>query len=441
MSLPRYETYKDSGHDWLGNIPEHWEVAKFRHYFAESSEKINGEVEGVMLSVSGYRGVEVKQYEDENQRRSEENLVGYRIVRPGQLVVNTMWLNYAGLGVSNVEGHVSPAYRAYRIDDHLEKRFVHHLMRSQQYVVGYTKFLTGVRPNSLQMSRDDLMVFPILVTPVNEQRSIAEFLDQETAKIDALIEEQRRLIELLKEKRKEVISHAVTKGLNPDVQMKDSRIDWVGDVPHHWTVVPVAYRYDVQLGKMLDTLKITGENLRPYLRVVDVQWDSINVDDLPLMDFDEDARCKFRLRAGDLLINEGGSYPGRTAIWSSDLECYYQKALHRLRPRAADTDHPRYFFYLMFWALHTGVFTAGGNEATIEHLPAEKLRRYRFAFPQYEEQSGIAAFLDEQTSQFNSLISAAQRAVDLFQERRSALISAAVTGKIDVRNYTPKEAA
>jgi type I restriction enzyme S subunit len=162
MSFPRYEGYKDSGHDWLGSIPNHWTVAKFRHYFAESGEKIDGEVEGVMLSVSGYRGIEIKQYEDENQRRLEEHLVGYRIVRPGQLVVNTMWLNYAGLGVSDFEGHVSPAYRAYWIDQHLEKRFVHHLMRSQQYVLGYTKFLTGVRPNSLQMSRDDLMVFPVL---------------------------------------------------------------------------------------------------------------------------------------------------------------------------------------------------------------------------------------------------------------------------------------
>lgn len=121
MSLPRYKRYKDSGHDWLGSIPNHWIAAKFRHYFVESGEKIDGEVEGVMLSVSGYRGIEVKHHEDENQRRSEENLVGYRIVRSGQLVVNTMWLNYAGLGVSDFDGHVSPAYRTYWIDNSLER--------------------------------------------------------------------------------------------------------------------------------------------------------------------------------------------------------------------------------------------------------------------------------------------------------------------------------
>jgi type I restriction enzyme, S subunit len=403
-------------------------------------EKIDGEVEGVMLSVSGYRGIEVKQYEDENQRRSEEHLVGYRIVRPGQLVVNTMWLNYAGLGVSDLEGHVSPAYRAYWIDDHLEKRFVHHLMRSQQYVLGYTKFLTGVRPNSLQMSRDDLMAFPVLVPPVDEQRTIAAFLDQETVKIDALIEEQRRLIELLKEKQQAIISQVVSKGLNSNVPTKNSGVEWIGNVPAHWSVVPVGYRYEVQLGKMLDTLKITGDKLAPYLRVVDVQWGEINIDDLPMMDFDDEARLKFRLRPGDLLVNEGGSYPGRCAIWSSDFECYYQKALHRLRPRAPQEDTPRFFFYIMAWAASLGVFVAGGNEATIEHLPAERLRRYRFAFPPIAEQIAIVDFLDTETKRFAALMLEAQAAVDLLQERRSALISAAVTGSIDLRTYGKRPA-
>ena len=236
MSFPRYPAYKDSGHDWLGVVPMHWTVRKFRHCFTESSEKIEDVIVGQMLSVSGYRGIEIKDYDDENRKRSEEELVGYRVVRRGQLVVNTMWLNYAGLGVSDYEGHVSPAYRSYWISDCLEKRFTHHLMRSGLYVLGYTKFLTGIRPNSLQMSRDDLMVFPVLIPPEAEQTAIAAFLDHETAKIDALVEEQERLIELLKEKRQAVISHAVTKGLDPSVPMKDSGVEWLGEVPAHWEV-------------------------------------------------------------------------------------------------------------------------------------------------------------------------------------------------------------
>ena len=165
-----------------------------------------------------------------------------------------------------------------------------------------------------------------------------------------------------------------------------------------------------------------------------MQWWAINIDDLPQMDFDPSIRNRFRLTPGDLLINEGGSYPGRAAIWNGDLEeCYFQKALHRLRPCDATTDTTRFFFYVMAWATAHGVFTAGGNESTIEHLPAERLRKYRFGFPPMSEQLEIAEFLDRELSSLDALTAEAERAIELLQERRTALISAAVTGKIDVR--------
>jgi len=204
-------------------------------------------------------------------------------------------------------------------------------------------------------------------------------------------------------------------------------------VPEHWTISPVAYRYSVQLGKMLDSVKITGQHLRPYLRVFDVQWEGINTDELPQMDFDEEARAKFRLIPGDLLVNEGGSYPGRSAIWLGKMdECYYQKALHRMRALYPEGDTTRFAYYLMCWAANQGIFVAGGNETTIEHLPAEKLRRYRFPFPPIAEQLEIAEFLDTGLAKIDALTAEAQRAIDLLQERRTALISAAVTGQIDV---------
>jgi type I restriction enzyme S subunit len=217
-------------------MPSSWRVQRFRRLFRESSEKIQDEIIGSMLSVSGYRGIEIKDYDDENRRRLDEELVGYRVVRVGQLVVNTMWLNYAGLGVSNFEGHVSPAYRSYWINDSLNPRYIHHLLRSAIYVQGYTRLLTGIRPNSLQMSREDLMDFPVLVPPHGDQVSIADFLDRETTKIDALIAEQERLINILHEKRFAAISNAVTRGLNPDAPMKPSGVEWLGNVPASWTV-------------------------------------------------------------------------------------------------------------------------------------------------------------------------------------------------------------
>ena len=239
MSFPPYEIYKSTEYDWLGTIPTSWRTQKFRHLFKESSEKIEGEVFGEMLSVSGYRGIQRKEYDDENRRRSEEDLVGYRIVRKGQLVVNTMWLNYAGLGFSELDGHVSPAYRSYWPKSDEYSKYLHYLLRSEHYVKGYTRLLTGVRPNSLQMSRDNMMSFPVVLPPKAEQIAIATFLDRETAKIDALIAEQQRLVELLQEKRQAVISHAVTKGLNPNAPMKDSGVEWLGEVPDHWDITPM----------------------------------------------------------------------------------------------------------------------------------------------------------------------------------------------------------
>jgi type I restriction enzyme S subunit len=160
------------------------------------------------------------------------------------------------------------------------------------------------------------------------------------------------------------------------------------------------------------------------------------------MDFDGASRERFRLAVGDLLVNEGGSYPGRSAIWGGELdECYYQKALHRLRPCNQDNDTTRFFFYVMAWATSQGIFTAGGNESTIEHLPAEKFRKYRFAFPPLAEQLVIADSLDGELTRFTTLTVEAVRAIALLQERRSGLISAAVTGQIDVRGLGESEAA
>jgi type I restriction enzyme S subunit len=432
MSFPRYARYKESGVEWLGYVPEHWKVTRFRHVFRESQEKIEDEVVGPMLSVSGYRGIEIKNYDDENRRRSDEDLIGYRIVRTGQLVVNTMWLNYAGLGVSEFEGHVSPAYRSYWITGPLNGRFAHHLMRSGIYVQGYARLLTGIRPNSLQISREDLMDFPVICPPEADQTVIAEFLDVETAKIDALIAEQQRLIDLLDEKRQAVISRAVARGLNPDAPMKPSGIEWLGDVPAHWSIPPLYLRYEILLGKMLDEKRITGENLVPYVRNADVQWDFIRTTDLPVMDIAPHERERYTLKVGDLLVCEGGEV-GRTAVWDGPLDkCGYQKALHRLRPLSMN-EHPRYFYYCMRFAAATGIFLAEGNPNTIPHLTGEKLRLYRFPKPPSDEQRAIAEFLDAESSHFDNLIREAERTTALLQERRAALISAAVTGKIDVR--------
>ncbi|MFA7346077.1 MAG: restriction endonuclease subunit S, partial [Terrimicrobiaceae bacterium] len=213
---------------------------------------------------------------------------------------------------------------------------------------------------------------------------------------------------------------------------KPSGIEWLGDIPKHWGTPPLCTRYSVELGKMLNEGRIVGHALVPYLRNIDVQWDRINFDDLPEMDIEERERERFTLKDGDLLVCEGGEV-GRAAIFKGRAEVTgFQKALHRMRP-LNPRERTRFMFYMLTWASSQGIFFAEGNPNTIPHLTGEKLRRYRFPQPPLPEQAAIAAYLDEETAKLDALVGKVEEAVERLQEYRTALITAAVTGKIDVR--------
>lgn len=206
---------------------------------------------------------------------------------------------------------------------------------------------------------------------------------------------------------------------------RDSGVAWLGQIPAHWALAPVYARYEVALGKMLDAQRITGMHLGKYIRNVNVQWDRIELDDLPEMDFPPHERERFRLRAGDLLVCEGGEV-GRTAMWRNELdECFYQKAVHRLRPWHDDC--PRYLFYVMRAAANAGLFRADGNPNTIDHLTAVQLRHYRFAFPPLSEQHIVADFLDRETARIEAVIVKKERLVHLLEAYRTSMITGAVT--------------
>jgi type I restriction enzyme, S subunit len=441
----RYAEYRLSEIPGVDHIPAHWDVKRLKRVAAIRPSNVDKktvagqEAVGLCNYLDVYKNDYITDELDFMQATATASQIQTFQLRAGDVVITKDSESWDDIAVpAFVPKHLEGVLCGYHLalirpDPTLaEGEFLFRCFSAEGLRDQFRIAANGITRFGLDTSSINDALFPL--PPLKEQIKIASFLDCETAKIDALIAKKQQLIELLKEKRQAVISHAVTKGVNPRIPTKPSGIEWLGDVPEHWSVAPVNSRYSVQLGKMLDTTKITGEHLRPYLRVFDVQWGSINTADLPEMDFDDECRKKFRLVPGDLLINEGGSYPGRSAIWVGQIEeCYYQKAIHRLRPRRFEEDNSKFCFYLMCWATNYGVFVAGGNESTIEHLPAEKLRRYRFAFPPMTEQRSIVGYLDQQTSKLDALNVAVQRAIDLLQERRTALISAAVTGKIDVR--------
>ena len=201
------------------------------------------------------------------------------------------------------------------------------------------------------------------------------------------------------------------------------------ELPVGWENPPVYARYSVQLGKMLDERQISGTRLAPYLRNVDVQWEGINTTDLPEMDFSEEERERYALRKGDLLVCEGGEV-GRTAEWNGELkECFFQKAIHRLRP-ITERDEPGFFRYFMRMGVDRGDFTLS-TASTIQHLTAEKLRVVRYPAPPRDQQRAIVDYLDRETARLDALAAAKQRLLDLLAEKRRAVITRAVTRGLD----------
>lgn len=448
MSFPIYPAYKDSGIEWLGALPRHWQVTPLKYIatFAGGgtpSRDVPAYWNGDIPWVSP------KDMKDEIIQDSGECITNAglaagaaSLIAPSAvlMVVRSGILRHTiPVAINETAVALNQDMKALRLDgQRCHPWFLLRLVQGMNSTFLNLWLKQGATVESIE--HEYLAATEIPLPPIEEQSAIAAFLDRETGKIDALVSEQERLIALLKEKRQAVISRAVTKGLDPNAPMKDSGVEWLGEVPAHWEVVPLGRRYEVQLGRMLNEDRAQGDNLRPYLRVFDVQWGHINVDDLPMMDFPSDAQQKYLLEAGDLLVNEGGSYVGRSAVWRGEIaECYYQKALHRVRPYDHESDTTAFLYYVMESTTRLGVFVAGGNQTTIDHLTAEKLRAHRFALPPMREQERIAAFLKERIGEVDALTTEAERAIALLKERRAALISAAVTGKIDVRGLVNPE--
>ncbi len=436
-----YPSYKNSGIEWLGRIPEHWNAQALKWVVEPTRPITYGIVQcgpdypgGVPyirpVDMSDERGVNV----DNLRRTSPEIAADYSRseIKPndlivsigpsfGKIMITPKELN--GANLTQGTARVAPSGA-------MSTKFLYWALRNNLLWQAWDSSCSGATFRALTL--EILSYCSIAIPPLNDQILIASFLDRETARIDALIEKKEQLIELLQEKRTALITQAVTKGLDPTVPMKDSGIEWLGKIPMHWDVRPINSLYNVALGKMLDLKRVTGHHLAKYLRNQDVQWDRINVEDLPEMDFEADERARFILCPGDLLICEGGE-PGRAAIWNGELEEYFfQKAIHRLRPLDA-AQVPRFLFYLVFFVTELGVFDAGGNPNTISHLTAVQLRHYRLPFPSPFEQGLIVSFLDHATEKVDKLVAGIREAIAYLKEYRMALISAAVTGQIDVR--------
>ncbi len=437
MSFPRYPEYKDSGVEWLGEVPRHWEINQLKHAYSVvgGSTPSSGVPEfwdGDIVWVTPADLSRLKSFEIVSSLRTITDAglasCGTNLLPAGSIVLSTR-APIGSLGIAGVELCTNQGCKGLVPTSEQCSLFGAYLLA----VMGGELNIRGRGTTFLELSGEALGAIKIPLPPELEQARIAAFLDRETAKINDLVAEQQNLIALLKEKRQALISHAVTKGLDPDVPMKDSGVAWLGEVPAHWRVLKLKHvSPEITVGIVVEPSKYYCETGVPALRSLNVQPGSILLENMVFISEEANQTlAKSRLCAGDIVAVRSGQ-PGTSAVVPKELDdCNCIDLLIIRRPEQGSEHY-------LCWYLSSDParrqFDEGSGGAIQQHFNVGTATSLLVATPPPAEQLAIDQFLSSEVSRIDALVFDAEATISLLQERRTALISAAVTGKIDVRH-------
>jgi len=432
-----YPAYKPSGVEWLGDLPKHWEVRRLKYAASINDEALPGTTDpdyefnyvdiGNVDAINGIVAREPYRFEDAPSRAR-------RIVHHGDTIVSTVRTYLRAIAsIREPDGHliVSTGFAVVRPRG-IDPQYLSYSLRSPYFVETIVSRSTGVSYPAINAS--EVSTIAVTVPSAEEQGTIASFLDRETGRIDALIAKKQRQIELLQEKRAALTSHAVTKGLDPNVKMKDSGIEWLGQIPEHWEVWLLKRVCCISYG-MGGELDRTLSQGVPILSLPNVTINgTLSLDEVPLAELPEDMKPLLLLRRGDLLFNwRNGSadHLGKTAYFALDGEYTHVSFLLRLRfdPNRHDS---RYYYRLLNGFRATGFF-ASSKAGVNNTFNQSELNNLWVIVPPHKEQVEIADFLGREAIRIDRLVLKIEQSVVALREYRTALISAAVMGKIDVR--------
>ncbi|MFM5063301.1 restriction endonuclease subunit S [Aeromonas veronii] len=428
-----YQEYKDSGVEWLGNVPSHWTVTAVKRFASFTTgwtpptgndAYFGGEHLWANISDVGHRvlSTTAKTITD----------AGVRATRIKKSPKGSLLFSFKlSIGLVSIVG-----------EDMYTNEAIATFLPSETFNISYMYWAAPlfIPQNAeeniygaklLNQERIGNASF-VLPTP-KEQQTIAAFLDYETARIDRLIAQQQRLIELLKEKRQAVISHAVTKGLNPNAPMKDSGVEWLGQVPEHWGVSALGYYSMLNTGATPDRSKnqYWGGTI-PWIKTGEVRYDTIYETEETITQAALSETSVRLSKPGTLLMAMYGQGITRGRVAILGVSATYNQACVAITPNSKVTnDFLKFFFMAGYDALRDG-----GNETSQMNLNADIVSKFKVLVPSYEEQIDIVSFLRIKLAHYEQLINKSEHAIALLQERRTALISAAVTGKIDLRGWT-----
>jgi type I restriction enzyme S subunit len=445
VSFPAYPKYKDSGVEWLGRVPEHWSVQRLKRIsrvFPSNVDKktVEGETPVLLCNYTDvYYNDRIVADLDFMAATATADQVAKFSLRAGDTIITKDSETADDIAVAAyVPNDLPGVVCGYHLSMVRPRQDVDGAFVKRLFDSAYAKSCFAVRANGLTrvgLSQDELDNVDMPVPPRDEQSTIAAFLDRETAKIDALIAEQQRLIELLQEKRQAVIAHAVTKGLNPDAPMKDSGNLGIGLVPAHWQVQKMKWIARMESGHTPD------KKIEAYWENCDIPWVSLN-DTGYLKDNDYISDTAHRVNELGIANSSARLLPARVVVFSRDATigrsaittCPMAVSQHFIAWVCGEKMIPEYILYrLRSMTQELERLTTG---ATLKTIGMPDVRTLQTPVPPIDEQHAIIAHIQSSCRQLDAFVGEAERAITLLQERRSALISAAVTGQIDVRGFS-----
>jgi type I restriction enzyme S subunit len=430
--FPRHESYKDSGSDWLGEVPSDWSVESIRAVTQLKSKKNQPDLQ--VLSVYRDYGVILKDSRDDNHNATSLDTSGYKVVNEGDLVVNKMKAWQGSMGVSEHNGIVSPAYITCRVDaERVFPKFLHYLLRSQPYIGVYNALSYGVRVGQWDMHYEDFKHIPLPLPDRDQQQRIANFLDQKTAEIDEAVAKKQRLMELLKEQKSILINQAVTKGLNPDAPMRDSGVEWIGEVPEHWEIMKLIHACSLLVDGTHHSPKSYSDGSFKYITAKNIKEDGFDFSDISYISEKDHKEIFNRCPAqkNDVLYIKDGATAGIAMINNLTEPFSLLSSVALIRPRL-EYFVPNYFKnYLNSETLKSYIRTqiVGG---AMTRLTLELISRFKLVTPPLDEQTKIALHCDKVGSEIQSFIFKELSAIEKLNEFKRILISEAVTGKIKI---------
>ena len=439
--LKPYAEYKDSGQEWLGKVPAHWDVRRTKLILREvDSRSITGKEQ--LLRVSQYTGVTQRKAADGSDAPDTRaaSLVGYKRVSVNDLVINIMLAWNGSMGVSRFDGIASPAYCVYRLNEGAQPWYFHQLFRLPLYKGRIKAVSTGVIESRLRLYSDDLGRIEAILPPPAEQAAIVRFLDHANRKIDGFIRAKRKLIGLLNEQKQAIIHRAVTRGLHPDVPLKPSGIPWLGDIPEHWEMRRLKTLSRFVTSGSRGWARYYSDTGSVFLRIGNISTTSIDLRLNRISYVNQPAAAegeRTRAKPGDLLLSITAQIGAVGVVPDGFGEAFVNQhtALFRLIPNAGV---PRWVAYVLLSRFGKDQCQALTNGGTKIGLTLGDVRCLVIPMPPKEEQMRAVEEIELRTAALTTAIARTEREIALMQEYRTRLTADLVTGKLDVREAAAK---